>query len=175
MGLPAFALAAAAGSAVIGAYGSIQAGNAAATAANYQAGVARNNRVIAQQNAEYSAAAGMGQSQRADAKTRAVGGAIEAAQGASGIDTGVGSPAEVRESAREIGRLDAETIMANAMQQSRAYGAQATNFGAQAQLDKMQGAQARTAGYIGAASSLVGGSSSFSDKWLRYQNVGVTF
>ena len=171
--LPALSLAGSAISGIIGAVGAVQQGNATAAASNYQAAVARNNAIIAQQNAEYAGAVGGAQAQRQDMRNRAVGGAIEAAQGASGTDLGIGSPAAVRDSAARVGRLDTETIMSNAMAQVRGYQAQGVNQTAQARLDTMQGQQAQRAGTIGAFSSILGGASSFSDKWLRYQTVGV--
>lgn len=160
-------------SAGVGAVGAISSANAQSDAAKYQAQVATNNATIAGQNARYAAAAGATQAQARDFKTRATVGAIEAAQGSSGIDVGSPTSKEVRDSAEQLGRLDTATIMSNAMLQSRAYSAQATNFDAQAGLDKMQASNAQTAGGIGAFTSLLSGASSFSDKWLRYQTAGV--
>jgi hypothetical protein len=170
---PALSLVGSAVSGIVGAVGAVTSGIAQSNAARYQAGVARNNEIIAQQNAQYSAAAGGVGAQRQDMKNKAVLGAIEAGQGASGIDTGVGSPVTVREGAANVGRLDTETVMSNALAQTRSYTAAASNFEAQSQLDTMTAKNATTAGVLGAGSSLLGGASSFSDKWLRYQTEGV--
>jgi hypothetical protein len=165
-----------AGSAIGGITGAIGASNTAsatADAAKYQAQVARNNQITAQNNASYAAQAGAVAAQRNDMKNKQILGGIEAAQGASGIDIGSGTSEDVRKSAQQIGRLDTQTIMQNAMLQERSYEAQASNYGAQAGLDTMTAKNASSAGTLGVFSSLLGGASSFADKWMRYQNVGV--
>ena len=166
-------LAATAVSSVVGTVGAVSTGIANSNAANYQAVVARNNQTIASQNAQQSAAAGATASQARDFRTRAVLGEVTAAQSASGIDTNSGSSREVRQSVDELGRLDTATIMHNAMLQSGAYADQAMNFGAQSTLDTSTASNALAAGGIGAGSSLLGGASSFADKWLRYRTQGV--
>ena len=155
-------------------FGKIQEGQAAADAANYQAQVNRNNQILADQNARYAADAGAAQAQSQDFETRAVLGTIEAAQGASGFDVDSPTSRDVRRGAAQLGRLDAQTLMANAMLTSRGYSAQAANFGAQAELDKLKASNARTAGWTGALGSLLGGASSFSSKWNSFKTVGVT-
>jgi hypothetical protein len=161
-------------SGVTGAVGAIQQGAANADAARYQAGVARNNQIIAQQNATRSAQAGAVQAQNRDFRTRAVVGQIEAGQGAGGIDVASGSSKEVRDSAQQLGRFDAQTVFDNAMLTARSEAAQATNFGAQADLDTMRARNASTSGAIGGFGSILGGATSFADKWLKFQTVGVT-
>ncbi len=161
------------GSSLLGAFGQIQQGQASAGAAKYQAAVARNNQIIAEQNARYSVAAGETQAQAQDFRNRALAGAVEAAQGASGIDVGSPTLSDVREGESQIGRLDTATIMQKAMLQERAYEQEASNFGAQNQLATMEARSAERAGYIGAAGSILGGGSNFADKWQRFKLVGV--
>lgn len=153
--------------------GSQQSATAASDAANYNAAVARNNQVIASQKAQYEVQAGRVAAQNQDFQNRAKLGAITAAQGAGGIDLDSTSSKEVRDSAAQLGRLDTSTVMNNAL--VRAYGsnAEATNFGAQAGLDTMQAKNAQTAGTFAGFSSLLGGASQFSDKWLRFQDQGI--
>ena len=59
--------------------------------------------------------------------------------------------------------------------EQRAYGyrAQAENFESEAQLSEMKGEQAKTAGYLGAAGSLLSSASSLGGKWNGF-NFGGT-
>lgn len=160
-------------SGVTGFIGSMQQGAAAARAAEYSAAVARNNQIIADQNARYAAAAGEAKAQAQDFKNRSIFGAIEAAQGASGISLDSPTLREVRDSAQQIGRLDTATIMQDALLTSRSYSAQAANFGAEAELDTMRASNARTSGFTSGFGSLLGSASSFADKWSRFKTVGA--
>jgi hypothetical protein len=160
-------------SGITGAVGAIQTAGAQADAARYQAAVNRNNQIIAQQNATRSAQAGAVQAQNRDLRTRQVVGQITAAQGASGIDIDSTSSKEVRDSASQLGRFDAQTVYDNAMLTSRAESAQATNFGEQAKLDTMRASNAESAGLLGGFGSILGGATSFADKWLKFQTTGV--
>jgi len=153
--------------------GSQQQAQAASSAANYQAQVAKNNQKIAEDNANYSRQAGAAEAEAQSMKQRATVGAIVAGQAASGIDPTTGSPSDVSRSARELGRLDLANTMQNAELRARGYDVTASNEGASAGLFKMQAANAQTAGGIAGFSSLLGGASNFSDKWLKLQNQGV--
>lgn len=161
------------GSSLFGAFGQIRQGQAASAAAKYQAGVARNNQIIADQNARYAVAAGESQAQAQDFKNRALVGAIEAAQGASGISLDSPTLADVRAGESQIGRLDTATIMQRALLQERSYEQEASNFGAQSTFAEAEGRSAKRAGYIGAAGSILGGASNFADKWQRFKLAGV--
>lgn len=171
--LPALSLAGSVISAGVGAIGAMQQGRAQAAAANYQAAVARNNAIIQQQNAAQAAATGRAQAQQQDLANAQRLGAIAAAQGASGIDIGSGSYQDVTRSQQQLGRLGTQNVMQRALEQARGYNIEAASQTAQAQLDQMQAAQAQRAGMIGAGTSLLGGATSFADKWLRFQTTGV--
>jgi hypothetical protein len=160
-------------SAGIGAFGQMQAAGSQAAASNYNAAVARNNQIVAQQEADRAAAVGATRAQNQDFQNRARMGMIEAAQGASGIDINSPSSTEVRRSAATLGRFDTQTVMDNALAEVRSNVAKATTFGEQATLDTAQARNANSAGLIGAAGSILGGASSFADKWIRYRNVGT--
>lgn len=173
MEMATLSLVGSAASGLFGFMGAQQTASATAAASNYQAQVARNNQVIAQQNAQQAAQTGAVAAQRQDLINRQRMGAIEAAQSASGIDIGTGSPKAVRESAYQVGRLDTATVMQNALERARSEEVAASNYDAQAQLDRMQAQAARAAGLTSGFSSLIGGASSFADKWQRYQLQGV--
>jgi hypothetical protein len=157
----------------ISAAGAIGQGQATAASNKFQAQVAENNRIIADQNARYSVSAGQTRAQTEDLKTGAIVGAETAAQGASGLDLTTGSPVSVREGTRQMGRLSSLNIINNSNLTAYGYKTQAGNFGAQSQLDLASAANASAAGFLNAGSSLVGGASSFASKWQSYQLRGL--
>jgi len=157
-----------AASTLAGVVGGMQQGSAASSAAKYQAQVARNNATISQQNAEYASQAGEAAAQAQGLKNRATLGSISAAQSASGLSLDSPSLSDVREGAANVLRLDTANISQNAALRARAYQTQATDYEAQATLNTQKASDATTAGYMGAAGSLLSGASSFADKWTRY-------
>lgn len=157
---------------VVGGIGQQQQYGAQANQARYQAQVAENNRIIAEQNRRYASAAGSSNAQIRDFATRATIGRATAAQGASGVDVTQGSPVEVRESLRQMGRLQTLEEVQEAALKGYGYQAQATGFGAEAGLQRAKASSAEAAGTTAMVSSILGGASSVGDKWLRFQNVG---
>jgi hypothetical protein len=134
--------------------------------ANYQAQVARNNQIIAQQNANIALQQGQQAEETQRIKTGRMIGALEAQQGASGVELGTGSPLNVEKSAAETGELDALTIRYNANLQARNYMYQSQMLGAQAGLYSSEADWA-------VMNSILGGASSVSSKWLWMQNAGI--
>lgn len=151
------------GSAVMGGIGSIQQGQAASSAANYNAKIQQNNAAIATQNADFAGAQGNVNVAAQGAKNKAQVGATLASQGASGVTVNTGSPVAVRESEAKVGMLDALNIRAQAAQKAYGYQVEAVNDKAQADLEKSKAKAARTAGYIGAATSVLGGAAQASE------------
>ncbi len=146
----------------ISAVGTIMGGIAQKNALNYQAQVAQNNQIIAQQNAQYAMAAGYAKTAMVSMKERATGGAIKAAQAAGGVDVNTGSNKDVQVSQREIGKLETETEMNKAQLAAYGYRTQAMNFGAQAGLYRYEAPQAET----GAELSALGQVTSAAGKWF---------
>jgi hypothetical protein len=134
--------------------------------AAYQAQVATNNQIIGQQNAKIALAQGQVEEGNRRLKTGAVVDAAEAQQAASGINPNSGSALNVRSSAAEMGELDALTIRYNSNMAARTDIQQSNNYAAAASLDQAQG-------QWGMTSSILGGASSVSDKWMKYQQAGV--
>lgn len=173
-------------SGVIGAVGSVFQGEGQAQqyeaqgrSLRYQAGVARMNRDIAQQNAAYEREAGEIEAQQSGMKTRAQVGQVKAVQAGSGIDVNRGSPVAVRESMLAVGAEDEAIIRANAARKAYGQEVEAVQHESQARIDEMgaesadrASSRARTSGYIGAASSILGSAASVSSRWLQY---GRTF
>ncbi len=157
----------------VSAYGQYESSQAQSAAALYQAQVARNNQVIANQNASIALQQGQQQEQTQRIKTGEMIGSELASQGASGVNPNKGSSLDVRSSAAETGELDAATIRYNANLKARDFMTQASSYGAQAGLYSAEAGWDQTAGYLGMGSSILGGASSVSSKWLSYQQQGV--
>ena len=142
------------GSAVSG-VGAIQSAQAQKQSADYQAKVAADNAATATQNANYTMASGEQAAAIAEQKTRAQMGAIESAQGSSGVDINSPTAQAVRTSTSEIGALDAQTIRSNAARAAYGYQTQSTNFTNQQNLDVQTGNNASTSGYINAGAGIL--------------------
>lgn len=154
-----------AGSAIVGAVGSIAAGQARANAANYSAQVARNNSTIMKQNSDYALASGNAQVESVSRKNAVRLGQIKAAQAASGVDVNTGSAADVQESQREIGKLDAETTANNASLEAYGYRAKAMNYDATSDLKDAEADSARVGSYFDTAGGLLASASGIAGKW----------
>ena len=148
---------------------------AQSNALQYQAQVAQNNQVIANQLGAQATQAGAVQEQEKRQQTAAVIGSQLAGQSASGLDVNApgSSAVDVRSSAAELGELDALTIRSNTARTAYGYAAEGLSYQAQAGLDMAGSQNALTAGNLNAFASLAGGASSISDKWLKYQNAGL--
>ena len=157
---------------ITGAVGSIFSGQAQSNMYTYQAGIAQMNAQIAKQNASYALAAGEVSAQQQGMKTRAEIGQTKATQGAGGLQVGSGSNVQVQKSEKEIGDENAALTRANAARQAYGFQVEAVQDTAQSQLDLMAAENAKTAGTIGAFSSLLGGGASVSSKWLEGSKQG---
>ena len=170
--LPAIAAVAGIVGAGVSAVGAVEQGQATSNAANYSAQVARNNALIAQQNASYATAAGVEQADIASRKGAAIGGKIKAAQAANNIDVNTGSALGVQAGQRETSKLDTETVLNNAELQAYGYRTQATGYTAQAGLYSAEAAQAPIGAAIGATGSLLSNASSLGMKWTQANPTG---
>jgi hypothetical protein len=167
------ALALTAVGAVSSAVGAYEQGQAASSAANYQAQVARNNQVIADQNASFALQQGQQQVAAKQQQTAQTISDQRAITAASGIDPNRGSSVRIQGDTAALGSLDAATISNNAARTAWGYQTQGADFGAQASLLSSQASSASAGGELGAFSSIIGGSSSVANKWLTYNQQGV--
>lgn len=143
MGIAAIFSALSLGGAALGAVGNIQQGNAAARAGEFNARVSEQ-----QAKAERDAAAAEGKDYRRGERRKLA--SSTAAYGGTGVISSAGSPLLVNEATvREIA-LGAARIRQGGE-------ARATRLEQQAELDRMNARSSRTAGYIGAGSSLLSG------------------
>jgi hypothetical protein len=126
----------------VAALGAIQSANAQAAAANYNAKVAKRNRdeAIGQTHAAIA--------DKVMENNRQMG-SIRAAYGASGLQLD-GSPLDVLEDTATEQAYDVAKIRYKGRMQAAGYSEQAA-------LSKLEAKSAKTAGYIGAASAIIGG------------------
>jgi len=137
--------------------GALQNASAQKASADYQAQVAAGNAKIATQNANFASESGEQQAAIQEQKTRSQVGAIEAAQGSSGVDINSPTATAVRTSQGELGALDAQTIRSNAARTAYGYQTQSTNFENQSGADTASGENDQTAGDFSAGAGLLSG------------------
>lgn len=121
-------------------FGQIQQGQAASQAASYNAAVANNNAIAAQQQAEYDENQQRDRFRRAQASARA-------SLGISG-QTGAGSAEDLLSENAVNAELDARAIRYGGAQRAAAYRSQAA-------MTTFEGQQRATASYIGAGTNLL--------------------
>jgi hypothetical protein len=163
-------LAATAGSTALGAAGQAKQYSATSNEAEYRAQVAANNRTIAEQNARYAAQAGRTNAQAQDFQTAAQLGQARAAYGASGVDVGTGSPSDVQRSIGQLGRLKSLEEIQQAALASYGYEQKASDFGAEAGLEKYKASSARAAAPLAIGGTILGGAGSLAGKWAMFKN-----
>lgn len=144
------------GSAVIGAYGAVRAGQAQSAQAKYMGRVAQQNADAANQQGLAAQAA-----QRKDAMRKL--GLMQANYGASGVDQSTGSPLDVFSDAVGQSTLDNLNVKYN-------YQLKALGYQNSAGLDSAASSDASTSGYLSAAGSLLGGAGKTYD---RYKGTGT--
>lgn len=139
-----------AGSSILSAAGSIQSGDAQQTAANAQAAQDDQSATSVQQQGYQTA-------KRIRTQGASTVSAATAALSASGVDVSQGSANDVRQKIDQNAQQDAlNTILSS--------DSKATNLRSQADLERQGGANAATAGKLGAVSSLLKGGAAFSNK-----------
>jgi hypothetical protein len=143
----------------IAAFGKYQEGQAASNMYAYKS-------AVAQQNALYQRVAGDIAAQRSGMKTAFQVGTTRAEQGRSGLDVYGGTAPLVTQGERDVGVEEQGIIQSDYAR--RAYGEQE-----EAKLDVVAGRQARIAGGIGAAGTLLSTAGSVGDKWLYGKQVGL--
>lgn len=159
-----------AASTVMGAAGSIQQGNAAAASAKYNAQVSDMNAKLAERSARDAVERGQVQEQQQRMKTSAIMGQQKAAMAANGVDLKFGSPLDTLVDTATMGELDALTIRSNTAREERDTRQQANNLRGQAGMYRAEGAAAKTAGYMDAFGTILGGGAK---AYGNYQKVGA--
>lgn len=140
-------------------------GIASSNAANYQAQIARNNAVIAQQNAVRTEQAGQVATEAQGRKGAAKSGSLKVAQASNGVDVNTGSAVDVQAGERMTNQLDTETVASNSEQHAYGYRTQSDNFKSEADLDQAKADNAIPAAVLGATGGLLSSASSIGGKW----------
>lgn len=148
--------------------GTVQQGEAAENQAKYQAAVAKNNQIIAQQKAADALQRGdIAERQHRLQVAQQIGAARAGAAG-RGVVADIGSALSIQEDIAATGELDALTIRSNAEREAAAFSQQAREFGTQQELFKGAGQTAVQAANIQSAGTLVTGGSNVADKWHQF-------
>lgn len=106
---------------------------------NYEGSLFDLNAGVADQQAADAIARGGEAVGRSQAATRQLTGSQRAAQAASGVDIGAGSPSDVIANDQTLGEFDAISIKQNAQREAWGYQVQAANDRAQGNLARMGG------------------------------------
>ena len=142
-----------------------QAAAAQAAEANYQAQVAENNRITAEQLATDAEQRGEIAVRRHRQQVEQVKGRQVAALTASGFDVTSGSPLDILGDTAALGAQDELTIRDNAAREAWQHRVQASNLQAQANLLRFQADSTSS----GAAGTLLTGVGGIADKWWSYR------
>lgn len=146
--------------AAVSAGGNLLGGISKASQAQYQAQVAKNNAIIAGQNATYSAAAGSANAETAGLQARSQQANLRAGIAANNLDVNSGSPATVQQSQREIGDLAVSNVAQKSALDVYGYQAQGVNYEAQAKMDQAEVVPDVIGGAASAGGSLLSNASS---------------
>lgn len=125
-------------------------------ALDYQAAMNQQNAYLSQQQAADSTARGAEEEKRLRLQTEELKGRQRAAYAASGVMVDEGSSLDTLADTAMYGEDDALTLRANAAREAWGHNVAASNYTAQAQLNKMSKANP----YVGAAGGLLTGTSS---------------
>lgn len=139
---------------------STSSGAAAAAAAQYQAQVAANNKIVADESADKAVESGEVAADIQSKKGAALGGKIKASQAANGVDVNTGSAVDVRAGARMASKVDSETALNNAQWTGWGYRSQGVGYGAQSGLDTLEAGSDLAGGQAGATGALLAGGGS---------------
>ena len=156
------------GGAAVSAGSTIASGIAQSKASAYQAQIAQNNAITANQNAEYATQAGQEKAQEQSLKNRDILGKIIAGQAANNIDVNSGSAVDVQATQRETGMLDVLQTENNAALQNYGYRTQSVGYQSQAALSTAQGQQAIPGATFSAAGGLASTAAALGSKFSNF-------
>jgi len=140
---------------------------------SYKAAVAQQNAQIAKNNAAYSLWEGGQNAQRQGLADQFALGKIVSGQAASGVDVSSGSAAQIQQSQAGAAQQNQMMIRSNASRKAYGYDVEATNMLNEAKMDKAAGSMSLVSGGLNATSSLIGGATSVSDKWIKFGRQGA--
>ena len=150
--------------------GQMQAGKNSKAMADYQAGVARNNQIVADRAAQDALDRGGVAEQRSRLETARLKGRQRVVLAGLGQEVDTGSALDITSDTAQLGELDALTIRSNAEREAYNFRVRGMQFGQEAVLQEATGANALSAGYFGAVGTLASGVGTVADRWYRYRN-----
>lgn len=151
----------------LGAVGSLMSGDANAGAYKYKSGLALMNQRINKQNASWATEAGETNAMESGLKSRQDIAGTKVHQAGSGFDVNSGTAASVRDTQGKVAEFDENMIRYDASKTAYGYEAKASADEAESRMDLAAADNASKAGKINAFSSILGGASSVSSKWLQ--------
>lgn len=166
-------LAIAALSGAVSAYGQYQQGKAQASQYNYQAAVDRNNKIIADRQADDAINRGKIAEQEHRDKVNQIKGRQRVQFAANGIDLGSDVVGETLGDTAMFGELDALTIRSNAENEAYGYRVQGMNYEASAALSSTAAKNASNAGRMGAFTTILGTAGTVGGKYTDFKNAGA--
>lgn len=168
------AMAAAAIGSGVTAMQSIVQGQAAKSQANYQAAVARNNKIIADRAADQAEETGRAEAARVQQDSASLRARQRAVLAANGVSLGFGSANDIEESTALVGQLDALTYQERARRQAENLRFRGDMFESEAQLSKLAGEQKQRDSLFNAAVTVADGTASVAGKWAKYKTTKLT-
>ncbi len=166
--MPALAIGAQVFGTGISIFGAIQEGRAKQDAANFNAGIQRNNAIIARRQAGFELEAGELRAGDLAEQGRFLGGKAMVAAAGNGVRVGDGSSIDISSDIRARALRNISRTRRGATLAASGQLARAANFESQATLDEFQGEAAAKAGQIKALSSLASGAGSVATSWHAF-------
>lgn len=146
-------------STLIGGVGQVASANANASAANYSAKVNEQNAQFAERRSRDALLRGAEEERKVAQEGGQLKGQQVAQMAAAGLDLGFGSPLDVLVDTTTGIELDKARVRRNADLEADDFATQAWSYRAQGSLDRAKAKNARTAGMIGAAGTILSGGS----------------
>lgn len=145
------------------------AADAQAQAYEYEAKMQERNAKIAEQQARDASERGFVEEEALRRKAHILKGQQRAAFGASGLDTGTGTPLDVLADTAYLSESDAATIRYNAQQERYGFESQKGDQMGKAAMSKVSATNARIAGSNAATATILGGIGSVANQWYRFK------
>lgn len=139
------------------AYSQIQQGQAVNAQMKYEAKVAERNAKLSEVGREDARKRGERDQLNHWRRVSQMMGEQRAQFAAGGLDVNFGTPAEVVEDTALIGTEDSQILAENTRKEMEGFDIEVANYRDSAKAARMRGKAAKTAGYIGAAGTILGG------------------
>lgn len=149
---------------MIGAAGSVYAGQAAAAQGKYEQQIANRNAEMEERARRDAISRGETEQMRHYRKLAQAMGEARVKNSAAGLDVSFGSAASLEQDIELIGYEDSATISENTIKEVQGYDINAANYRAEGKAARMRGKAAKTSSYFNAASTLLGGASQIAGK-----------